>query len=200
MKKKFLNSSISLIQNNGNYTEEQLEVISYGLEGIYLTFTKMIILFGLSYVFGIFKEFLLLLVSYNIIRSQAFGIHATKSIYCLISSIILFIVGAFICKYVTLPFWFIISSAFICDICLLLFAPADTYKRPIVNKKKRKRFKLLSFCLGIVYTIFIIFFNDYFFVNYLVIGMIEAVLMILPISYKIFHLSYNNYKFYLLDV
>ena len=200
MKKKFLNSSISLIQNNGNYTEEQLEDISYGLEGIYLTFTKMIILFGLSYVFGIFKEFLLLLVSYNIIRSQAFGIHATKSIYCLISSIILFIVGAFICKYVTLPFWFIISSAFICDICLLLYAPADTYKRPIVNKKKRKRFKLLSFCLGIVYTIFIIFFNDYFFVNYLVIGMIEAVLMILPISYKIFHLSYNNYKFYLLDV
>ena len=200
MKKKFLNSSISLIQNNGNYTDEQLEVISYGLEGIYLTFTKMIILFGLSYVFGVFKEFLLLLVSYNIIRSQAFGIHATKSIYCLISSIILFIVGAFICKYVTLPFWFIISSAFICDICLLLYAPADTYKRPIVNKKKRKRFKLLSFCLGIVYTIFIIFFNDYFFVNYLVIGMIEAVLMILPISYKIFHLSYNNYKFYLLDV
>lgn len=200
MKKKFLNSSISLIQNNGNYTDEQLEIISYGLEGIYLTFTKMIILFGLSYVFGVFKEFLLLLVSYNIIRSQAFGIHATKSIYCLISSIILFVGGAFICKYITLPYWFSISSAFICDICLLLYAPADTYKRPIVNKHKRKRFKLFSFCFGIIYTVLIIAFKDYYFINYLVIGMIEAVLMILPISYRIFHLPYNNYKIYLLDV
>lgn len=200
MKKAFLNSSIDLIKKNKHYTEERLEIIAYGLEGIYLTFTKMIILFSLSYVLGIVNEFLLLLISYNVIRSQAFGIHATKSIYCLISSCILFIGGSLICKYVTLPFWFLLVSSILCVICLILYAPADTKKRPIINKRKRMRFKYLSIILGIIYTAFIILFRDYNIVKYLSLGMIEAVLMILPISYKIFQLPYNNYINYYSDV
>ena len=196
MKEKFLNSSMNIIQRNGQYSEEQLEVIAYGLEGIYLTITKMVVLFGLAYILGIVKDFILLLISYNIIRSQAFGIHATKSIYCLISSTVLFIGGSLLCHYIVLPFLFCISCAIICNVCLLLYAPADTYKRPIINKKKRKRFKILSFILGIIYTVTIFLLKDSFIINYLVIGMIEAVLMILPISYKIFHLPYDNYKTY----
>ena len=196
MKKKFLDLSMGIIQKSSQYTDEQLEVIAYGLEGIYLTITKMVVLFCISYILGIFKEFLILLISYNIIRSQAFGIHATKSIYCLISSCILFIIGTLICKYVYFPFWFSLGSALICDICLLIYAPADTYKRPIINKKKRKRFKILSFIFGIIYTIFIVIYKDSFIVNYLVMGLIEATVMILPVTYKIFHLPYDNYKTY----
>ena len=196
MKKKFLNSSINLIKRNGKYSDEQIEIITYGLEGIYLSFTKMVILFSLAYILGIVKEFIILLISYNIIRSQAFGIHATKSVYCLISSILLFIGGALVCKYVNLPFWFSLSSAIICDICLLLYAPADTEKHPLVNKRKRKRFKFISFFLGIAFTFLILLFKDSFIVNYLVIGMIESILMILPITYKVFNLPYANYKTY----
>ena len=200
MKAKFLNSSLELIKKNSKYTDEQLEIIAYGLEGIYLTITKMVVLFCLAYVLGIVKEFILLLISYNIIRSQAFGLHATKSIYCLISSILLFIGGALICKYFVFPFWISIGSAVVCDICLLLYAPADTYKRPIVNKKKRKRFKIISFILGLIYTMLIFILRDSIYINYLVIGMIEAVLMILPLVYKTFHLPYNNYKTYYSNV
>lgn len=200
MKKKFLNSSIRLIEKNGQYTDEQKEIILYGLETLYLTFTKMIILFALAYLLNIFKEFILLLVSYNIIRSHAFGIHASKSIYCLISSICLFIGGALFCKYISIPFWFMIGISIICNVCLFLYAPADTYKRPLVNRKKRKKFKLISLVLGIIYSILIIVLKNNFIVNYLCIGMIEAVLMILPITYKIFHLPYDNYKTYCSDV
>lgn len=196
MKKRFLNSSIALIKKNKDYTDEEIEIISYGLEGIYLTLTKMIVIFGIAFVLGIFKEVFLLLIAYNIIRSQAFGIHATKSIYCLISSITLFIGGALLCKYLILPVWFMISVSVICCICLFLYAPADTYKRPLVNAKKRKRFKYISLFLGIIYTILIIVFKDYSIVNYLVIGMIESVLMILPFTYKLFNLPYDNYKNY----
>ena len=53
MKKKFLNSSINLIKRNGKYSDEQIEIITYGLEGIYLSFTKMVILFSLAYILGI---------------------------------------------------------------------------------------------------------------------------------------------------
>lgn len=196
MKKKFLYSSMELITRNKQYSQDEIDIMLYGLETIYLTVTKLIIIFLTAYLLGIFKEMILLLVSYNIIRSQSFGIHASKSIYCLISSLIMFIGGALICKYSVIPFNIMIFLSIVCNICLLFFAPADTHKRPLVNEKKRKRFKLVSSSFGVIYTVLIIIFRNYSIVNYLLFGMIEAVIMILPITYKVFKLPYNNYKNY----
>lgn len=196
MKKKFLDSSMELITRNKDYTQDEIDIMAYGLETIYLTVTKLVVIFLTAYVLGIFKEMILLLLTYNVIRSQAFGIHASKSIYCLISSLVMFIGGALICKYCVIPFEIMVSIAIVCNVCLLLYAPADTHKRPLVNVKKRKRFKFVSFTFGIIYTILIILFRDYSIVNYLLFGMIEAIVMILPITYKIFNLPYNNYKNY----
>ena len=196
MKEQFLDSSINLITKNKKYTNDEIEMISYGLEAIYLTLTKMIVIITLSLILGIFKETIMLLISYNIIRSQSFGLHASKSIYCLISSILFFIGGTLLCKYITLPNSIMIVTSIICNICLILYAPADTHKRPLINEQKRKRFKKLSVLFGIIYTILIIVFAKYEITKYLLLGMIEAVLMILPISYKLFNLPYNNYKNY----
>ena len=196
MKKKFLNLSMQFITANNQYSSDQIEIIAYGLESIYLVITKTIIIFSLAYLLGIFKEVILLLITYNIIRAQAFGIHASKSIHCLVSSLIFLVGGALICKYITISWPIMLIVALICDICLLLYAPADTHKRPLINAKKRKRWKLLSFILGVIYTILIVVLKDYSIVNYLLFGMIEAVIMILPITYKIFNLPYNNYKTY----
>lgn len=196
MKQKFLNSSIKLITSQKEYTNDEIDIIKYGLETLYLTISKMIIIFFLAYCLNIIKEVFLLLIAYNIIRSQAFGIHASKSSYCLISSIISFIGGAYLCKEIVIPNTIIIITALICNILLLIYAPADTHKRPLINKKKRKRFKILSTIFGIIYTILIIIFIDTPLPNYLLIGMVESVLMILPITYKIFKMPYNNYKKY----
>ncbi len=200
MKKKFIQTSINILKNSGKYSSDDIEIIIYGLEGIYLTITKMIIIFLISFVLGITKEVFLLLITYNIIRSQAFGIHASKSIYCLISSLIFFVGGAMICKYIMLPLWLMIVIAILCDICLLLYAPADTHKHPIINLKKRKKFKFLSFAFGLIYTFLIIYYYGQDITNYLLFGMLEAVLMILPVTYSTFKMPYDNYKTYYDDV
>ena len=45
MKEKFLNDSINLITRyNNTYTEDDIDKIKYGLEGLYLTVTKLIII------------------------------------------------------------------------------------------------------------------------------------------------------------
>ena len=80
MKKKLINSSIQILKKSKKYSDDQIEIIIYGLEGLYLTFTKMIIICLVSVLLGVFKEVFILLITYNIIRSQAFGIHASKSI------------------------------------------------------------------------------------------------------------------------
>lgn len=186
-------------KNNPTYQEEKLEEIRYGLESIYLTYTKIFLIFVLAYFLGIIKETLLLLVTYNIIRTFAFGIHATKSIYCLITSLILFIGGVYVVKYMSLNIYVKAISSIILLICIYKYAPADTYKRPLINERKRKKYKVISTILGIAYVILIIIFNNYIISNYLLIGMLETVIMIHPIVYKIFNLPFDNYKKYKLN-
>lgn len=186
-------------KNNPTYQEEKLEEIRYGLESIYLTYTKIFLIFVLAYFLGIIKETLLLLVTYNIIRTFTFGIHATKSIYCLITSLMLFIGGVYVVKYMSLNIYVKAIISIILLICIYKYAPADTYKRPLINERKRKKYKAISTILGIAYVILIIIFNNYIISNYLLIGMLETVIMIHPIVYKIFNLPFDNYKKYKLN-
>lgn len=197
MKTKILNYCIKVVQKNyPDYDNDKIEIIRYGLEGIYLTFTKIVVLFTLSLVLGKFKKLLLLLLFYNVIRFSAFGLHAKKSLQCLIMSTVLFIGGIYLCDYISIP---LLLKSFLCVVCILLiarYAPADTEKRPLINRKKRQRFKVISLLSAMIFSILIILFTDSYISNYLLVGMIEATLMILPISYRLFNLSYDNYKSY----
>jgi len=197
MKKKFLNYSLNLINSSGKYDEEKLEEIAYGLETLYLTITKLVVLVCVSLLLGIFWEMIILLICYNVIRSSAFGIHASKSIYCLISSLSLFIGGVYISRYLaTINIWIKIAIMVVSILLLLRYAPADTVKRPLINAKKRKKFKIMSVIKGVIYLILVILFRNHIISGYLICGMIEAILMILPLVYKIFNLPYDNYKKY----
>ena len=197
MKKNFLNYSVNIIASNYDFDDIRLEEISYGLETLYLTVTKLIVIFGLAYLLGILKEVVLLLLCYNLIRSTAYGLHASKSIYCLISSITLFIGGVYLSKYIaTIPLVIKILLCTISIILLLKYAPADTVKRPLINAKKRRILKIKSCIKGIVYLILIIYFKDSVVSGYLLCGLVEAILMIHPFVYKIFSLPYDNYKEY----
>lgn len=197
MKKFLLKHIIQFIKNNNsNITEMQLEEVEYGLESIYLTITKMIIIFSLAAGLHILKEVIILTIFYNIIRCTAFGLHATKSIYCLITSLIMFIGGVYICNYINFTFTTKAIICLICLICIFKYAPADTHKRPIINAKKRKRYKIISFISGSIFTILILVYNTNILSNYLLVGMIYSVIMIHPLVYKIFKLPYDNYKNY----
>lgn len=197
MKKLFLNSIINFIKkNNSNITDIQLEEVEYGLESIYLTITKMIIIFSLAAILNIFKEVIILTVFYNIIRCTAFGLHATKSIYCLTSSLIMFIGGVYICNYINFNFYVKLILCIICLICIFKYAPADTYKRPIIKAAKRKKYKIITFISASIFIILILAYNTNILSNYLLVGMIYSVIMIHPLVYKIFKLPYANYKNY----
>ena len=91
MKEKYLNSTISFITKYKEYSNEEIENMRYSLEGLYLTFTKLIVIFSLAIILGIFKEVIILLILFNIIRFTGFGFHAKKSMECLITSTLLFV-------------------------------------------------------------------------------------------------------------
>ena len=89
-----------------------------------------------------------------------------------------------------------IIISIVCFIGYLVFAPADTHKRPLVNKKHRIKLKISTLIVSAIY-IFIIFVNENLLINNMIIlSMIIELFFINPIIYNIFDLPYNNYKTY----
>mgnify|MGYP000383986917 FL=1 len=186
-------------KNKPDLNEEQLEIIEYGLEGLYLTIIKIIIILLLAIVLDILKETVLMIIFYNVTRFFTFGLHAKTSTACLITSLLLFIGGTYLATYLQIPLIVKIILSIICLILICIYAPADTEKRPLINPKKRKRFKIQSIIISIIMGVLIIYLNDSYISNFMVIGQLEAVIMILPITYKAFDLPYNNYKSYIAE-
>jgi len=197
LKKYLLNYCEKIIRKNrDNISDEEMEIIMYGLEGFYLTNTKLIVIFLLAWLLGMFKEMFLTLLFYNILRVFAFGMHASKSWHCLLISSLFFLVSPFLGMMLDINYYFKIICVIMLTGLVIIYAPADTEKRPLINKKKRLRWKILSIIIAIILSVCIILFDQNKLSNYMLIGFIEAVLMILPITYKLFGLPYNNYKTY----
>lgn len=193
MKKIIINKCMNYIKKNTNYNEVKLKEIEYGLVGIYLTYSKLIIISILAIILGIFKEMIIFTLFYNIIRMPSFGLHATKSWICLLSSTILFIGIPYLSTILTIP---MILKIIICivGICLMFKnAPADTKKRPIINKKRREIYKFISTLLTIIFSFSAILIENNFISNCLILSILMQNCMISPTVYRIFKLPYNNY-------
>ncbi len=194
MKSFFINNSIKIITNyNKNYNQEELEKLKYGLEGIYLTITKTIIIILLGILFNIITEILIITLAFNLLRYFAFGFHAKESLDCLIFSILLFIFLPLFIFNVKIKWIYKLIIAILCTIVIMIFAPADTIKRPLPNKKKRIIRKLLSTVVSILYTVTIIITNN-FISDALLCAIIIQTINVNPITYMIFKQPFNNYK------
>ncbi len=179
-----------------NYSNDKLDEIMYGIEGIYLTITKTIIIFALALILGVFKELIVLLIAFNFIRLFAFGMHANKSITCLIFSSLVFLAGAFLCKHITISKEVLYILYFLVLIIMIKYAPADTKKRPLLKSNKRLKFKILSIIVTIIYFLITILINNNLIINSLIIGLIIECILIIPITYKAFKMPYKNYLKY----
>lgn len=198
MKKIIINRCINLIKKYNDYDDTKIAEIKYGLEGIYLTISKLIVIFTLSIILGIFKEVIIYMCIYNIIRTTSFGLHATKSWICLVSSIILFIGIPYMCITIKIPIFIKVIIGVIGIIFMFKNSPADTYKRPIVSKRRRKKLKILSTFIAVIFLIMSLIIKDNYISNSFTFALIMQNGMISPLVYKIFKLPYNNYKDYIL--
>lgn len=179
---------------NNNYSSQDIDKLLYGLEGIYLTITKMVVIIGFSIVLNMTKELLLLLVAFNFLRYPAFGFHANKSITCLIFSLLVFIgIPAIFLKFGLSDHWMIIFTI-ISVLTLALFAPADTPKRPLTNVKKRRLRKVATILIAALYVIGIFTINNSTIRIILLLSLIIESIMVSPITYWLFGQTYNNYK------
>ena len=201
MKKVVMNHCMNFVRKyNPDKTESEFEIIQYGLEGLYLTISKLVIILFLSILLGMWKEVIIFLLIYNIIRTPSFGLHATKSWICLVSSTSIFIGIPILCMHITMPFFAKGIIGIISVLFILKNAPADTYKRPIVSKKRRKIYKIISTVVAIGMVIIALIVKDSFISNSFIMALVVQNFMISPLVYHIFKLPYANYKNYVVDI
>lgn len=198
MKKRFLAYSTGLIKQYYPETDEiKMEEYAYNLEAFYLTISKMLIIIPLSIIIGVFKEMMILLLFFNFIREPAHGLHASKSWICLLSSSIIFIGAPILAKSIQISFIFELVLEIISFILLAIYAPADTKKAPIIKKENRRKLKINTIINCLILIILNIFIKDSIISNIIILSIWIGVFLILPLTYRIFNQSYNNYIEYL---
>lgn len=197
MKERFLKKiRIAIKKQYPNYNDDKIDEIMYGIEGLYLTFTKTVVICIIALILGIFKELICLLVAFNFIRLFAFGMHASKSSICLIFSSLVFIIFSILCKYIVLPKYLLYILYLLALVIISIYAPADTVKRPLIKRKKRIKFKILSIMVVIIYFILTLIFKNNLLINSLIFGLLIECILINPITYKAFKMPYKNYITY----
>lgn len=193
MKEVIINKAINNIQKYNNYSNTKIKEIKYGLESIYLTTFKIIVIMLINTLIGTIKELLLIFLFYGLLRLMGFGLHAKKSSHCWISSLLMFVILPNIAKKLLVPKTIQIVLSLIGLIFLSIYAPADTKKRPLINKTKRIKYKVLTILITISYILYIIFTKNVYINNILTISILIQAFLVLPLSYKLFGLEYNNY-------
>ena len=196
MRKKVVNKIVKYIKSKKKLSKDEEDIIIYGLESLYILITKLFIISLVAYLLGIFIEYIIFLLLFNIIRIFAYGVHATKSYICLIISLVTFILLPYICTKMVIPFVYKLIIGIPLILLIYKNSPADTYKRPLINKKRRYRLKITSTIISIIYIIVSLYVPS-FYSNALIFSLILENIFISPTTYKIFKLPYNNYLNYI---
>lgn len=198
MKEKFIASVVNLAKRKKEYTEEEVAIMRYALEGIYLTFTKILVITLIAALLGLFKEYIWFVLLYTPIRSVSFGWHANTTKECWVVSILAFILIPYTFSIITINR---ITKIILLTFSIFIFAlysPADTKKRPIVNKKRRLMFKVASLIITLVYCCYS-FKHSNLISNLMLASLLYQSMLINPLIYKISHQEFNNFKAYNLN-
>ncbi len=196
MKDKFVGVTINKLKIKNNLSESDTVICKYALEILYSFITKMAVVFIISFILGIILETLILILFYTFLRSFSSGIHASKNIYCWISTICIYIALPFAVRLLTFynTTYYLLFLLF--GILLIVFAPSDTPKKPMIRKEKRLRNQMLTSITVLLFLVISIFVDSTLIDNSILLAIILQAFCVNPIIYKIFNTKYNNYLYY----
>lgn len=177
-------------------TDEQGEIILYGLELIIGEIPKMFILFALGFIFGLGWYILFAFFTILPYRAMSGGFHLHTHIGCIVTTNVFYFGTVLISKYLYLDNiekYILVFLSFVFGALMVTwYAPADTENVPIISKKERKKKKILSYITLSVMLIASLFIQDRILSNILIVGSIIQTMMITRLAYKITRNKYGH--------
>lgn len=158
MTKKFSKKAANSLGNSLNGTNEDIEIWAYGLELLLNCTIKFVVIAGLATFFGILKPTMLSLITFAVFRHFGGGVHFSTYLRCLTFGVIKFLIlgkisylnsGIFnhnLLFYITL---------FLGILTIIKWVPADSEIKPIKNEEDRRRQKVKTTMILIVWIVII---------------------------------------------
>lgn len=177
--------------------EDELEIIWYGLEGIFSTLFKTILIFIIGYCLKIILPLTLAITTFGLLRTFASGVHLKSGWTCLLFSTATFFFITYAGLYIPLTHLLKVAMFTVSFILLALYAPADTEERPLVCEKARHDLKISSLVTaGILFIIAMILPVNNIVGNIIAWSVIIESVMTTPMIYYFFNRRYRNYEYY----
>ncbi|WP_312540721.1 accessory gene regulator AgrB [Enterococcus sp.] len=184
------------IQAQEYMSDDEYANVCYTVESFLINITKTFQVYLLATILGVAKETFFMHLPYMLLRRYAGGWHAKTSLSCSMFSIFVFVGIPLSITGFSQPLSPIInfSMAAISLWIVWRYAPADTEKNPLFDKRERdiRRFKSIAIVMLILATAFIV--NNSFVQSLILIGLFIESIMINPLFYKLMRRSYQNYE------
>lgn len=198
--RKMLNKICTFLTNKirknlPDVDEERAEVINFGLQNIIGEFPKIILVFVIAYILGIFKWTLFTFIALFIYKGASGGVHLkthlgcillTTAFYCLIPFISQYFELVGIAKYITILCVWILGI-----IMIKMYAPADTEAIPILETKVRKKKQIVSYISFTIGLLIALISNNQMIVNILILANFIQTLTITRIAYRLTNSKYG---------
>lgn len=177
-------------------TDEQGEVILYGLQLLVGEAPKMILLFGISFILGFGLEMVFAYFAIMPYRAVSGGFHLHTHLGCIIGSAIFYYGDVLISKFLVLGSvekYILVALSLIFGILMVsMYAPADTENVPIISKKERRNKKILSYITLVITLFAALIIQNQVYSNILIIGTIIQSMSITRIAYKLTNNKYGH--------
>lgn len=174
---------------------EYLKIV-YGAEVFITNITKLTIVLIVALLLNIVLPMLAVLLGFNFLRRNAFGLHALSSVGCLFSSIVMMILIPLFCKGVWINNIHVLMIFIAIFAIMWFYAPADTEARPLVSSKTRSLLKKKAVISSGLLCVIVLLIPGYHYKFLITLGALYETVMVLPITYKLMNRDYANYKKY----
>ena len=134
--------------------------------------------------------------AYAVVRKFSQGLHAKSSFTCTIVSLLMFVVIPCVMQGVVIDRWWVFLIGVVMTYLFYKYAPADTEKSPIIDSDVRQQLRWKSVGVNIFVVCIALATTNPMMRILFIVSMVMQVAMILPIIYKLFGRSYNNYERY----
>lgn len=182
--------------------DEKAEVINYGIHLIIGEIPKILLVLLISYLLGVFKYTLIMVLMLLPYRACSGGFHLKTHIGCIVSTTLFYCgvpkISNYFIFYNPLKLILIIAIWIFGIIMISKYAPADTENVPILRKSERKQKKILSYIFLTAGLLSGMIIKNNVISNILILGNLIQTMMITPIAYKLTNNKYG-YEVYGID-
>jgi len=184
-------------------TEEQKEIMLFGITRIVEDVPKYIVLVIMALLLGIMKDLLIAMAVIAAYKTFTGGAHLHTNIGCLVATAVSLIICVYLPRLlvefesILIPFYVFvyIFSVYV----ILVYVPADVPEIPVINKKRRKRDKIMSFVvLNLLYIISFVIIKIQSYIALIMVTILFIDTMTTRTIYRLFRNQYG-YETYVPD-